>query len=100
MNIKMFMAASFCAYVRKMTTLEIMPLLSFSNEQIQQSFFNNVKSVADMMNIKLIINKQQSLGIDQELHTIEQDNAIIEQSRKEIENGVIDDWSVFMPIFK
>ena len=51
----MFMAACFCAYVRKMTILQILPLLDYSNAQISQNFFSNIKSAAEMMNTKLII---------------------------------------------
>jgi len=46
------MAACFCAYVRKMTQLQIMPLLDYSNAQISQNFFSSIKTAAEMMNTK------------------------------------------------
>ena len=44
----MFMACCFCAYVRKMDYLNIMPLISFSNEQIEETAINNVKTIAEI----------------------------------------------------
>lgn len=41
----MFMATCFCAYVRKMKELEILPQLSFSAEDVQEQNFQNVKTL-------------------------------------------------------
>jgi hypothetical protein len=97
------MAASFCAYVRKMTELQILPLLDFSNVQISQNFFDSIKSAADMMNTKLIIggNKNQISEFITRPRTVQEDDAITEQfrqqsSRQETIQG--EDWRIFMPI--
>ena len=39
----MFMSSCFCAYGRKMTELQILPLLDYSNVQISQNFFQSIK---------------------------------------------------------
>ena len=100
----MFMSACFCAYVRKMTELEILPLLSFSNVQISQDFFNSIKSAANMMNTKLIIqsdNKNQVSEFTTRPRTVQEDDAITQQfyqqeKTKETIQG--EDWRAFMPI--
>lgn len=48
----MFMASAFCAYVRKLTLLEIMPQLSFSCEQLENNLTNHVKLIANLSNPK------------------------------------------------
>lgn len=94
----MFMAACFCAYVRKMTELQILPLLDFSNAQISQNFFQNIKTVAEMMNTKLIIqednNKQANGFINKPIFAHEDENLT-----SRYQNVQEDDWRVFMPIF-
>jgi len=104
----MFMAASFCAYVRKMTMLEILPLLNYSNEQIQQNFFNVIKTAASMINTKLIIKEtqqKQSLGLSSQMDNVfirsaQEDELITLESHKKSERKDImeEDWSIYMPI--
>jgi len=95
----MFMAASFCAYVRKMTELQILPLLDYSNAQISQNFFSNIKSIADMMNTKLIINDQPSAN-PTKIMSVQEDEFITQQHSKKQTDNIIqgDDWRIFMPI--
>jgi len=42
----LFMAASFCAYVRQKTLMEILPLIEKSNDKLEKEFFNTVKELA------------------------------------------------------
>ena len=94
----MFMSVSFCAYVRRMTYLEIMPLLNFSNDQIQLNFFNSVKSVAEMMNTKLLIKDK----IDQTIYpnvTRQEDDKFNEEIQHSKDKILEDDWRVYMPMF-
>jgi hypothetical protein len=101
----MFMASCFCAYVRKMTELQILPLLDFSNAQISQNFFQSIKSAADMMNTKLIIqsdNKNQVSEFITRPKTVQEDEALTQQyqqdsSKQDTIQG--EDWRIFMPIF-
>lgn len=97
----MFMAASFCAYVRKMTELQILPLLDYSNVQISQNFFNSIKTAADMMNTKLIIgsDKDQISEFITRPRTAQEDEALTQQySQQKQENIQGDDWRIYMPI--
>ncbi|MDD4081908.1 MAG: hypothetical protein PHD05_00840 [Sphaerochaetaceae bacterium] len=92
----MFMAGSFCAYARKMTQLKILPLLNYSNDQLSQSFFNNIKTVAQMMNTKLIIQDVQH--IDRKIiKTAQEDEALTRQTHSQMELSE-NDWKIFMPI--
>lgn len=98
----MFMAASFCAYGRKMTELQILPLLDFSNAQISQNFFQSIKSTAEMMNTKLIIksdNKNQISEFIERPKTIQEDDALTQYYQTD-KKGTIqeEDWRIFMPI--
>jgi len=101
----MFMACCFCAYVRKMTQLQILPLLDFSNAQISQNFFQSIKSAADMMNTKLIIqsdNKNQVSEFITRPKTIQEDEALTQQYQQDtVKQDIIqgEDWRIFMPIF-
>jgi len=102
----MFMASCFCAYVRKMTQLQILPLLDFSNVQISQSFFENIKSAAEMMNTKLIIqsdNKNQVSEFITRPKTAQEDEALTQQLHNQVygkqDNQIqAEDWRMFMPI--
>ncbi len=102
----MFMAACFCAYVRKMTMLQILPLLDTSNVQIAQNFFNVIKTAADMMNTRLIIrgeSPEQSSALAVKPRTIEEDELLTQQFSQELRNkedNLIkgEDWRIFMPI--
>ena len=78
----MFMAACFCAYVRKMTQLQIAPLLEYSNVQISQNFFSSIKSTAELMNTKLIIqadNKNQISSFIDKPRTVQEDEMLTHQ---------------------
>ncbi len=44
----MFMASCFCAYVRKMKELEILPLLSFGGSDVSKSNFEAIKGLMEM----------------------------------------------------
>ena len=100
----MFMAASFCAYVRKMTYLETAPLLDYSNVQIAHNFFSSIKTAAEMMNTKLIISSQNSPfgNITNELKTANDDELLTQQNHEQVyhKNDRImeDDWRIYMPI--
>ena len=97
----MFMAASFCAYVRKMTVLEILPLLNFSNDQIQQNFFNSIKTAAEMMNTKLLISDSQKPGSfldNMVIRSVQEDNMITQEAHNKKDGIFGDDWRVYMPI--
>ncbi len=101
----MFMAASFCAYVKKMTALQILPLLDFSNVQIAHNFFTSIKSAADMMNTKLIIqseNKNQVSEFITRPRTVQEDEMLTQQYQQQIQkqdnNMTENDWRMFMPI--
>lgn len=99
----MFMAASFCAYVRHATTLEILPLLGVSNSQIQQNFFNTVKTAAEIMNTKLNItggSTPSSVGmfLDRPRTSLE-DTMLTNQYSEETQKINNDDWQVYMPVF-
>ena len=43
----MFMATCFCAYVRKMKELEILPLLSYGNKDANQSNFDAIRGLME-----------------------------------------------------
>lgn len=43
----MFMATCFCAYVRKMKELDILPLLSYGNTAAQESNFEAIKGLME-----------------------------------------------------
>ncbi len=95
----MFMAASFCAYTRKMTELQILPLLDYSNSQISQNFFQSIKSTAEMMNTKLIIKNDNNQSINEFIEapkTNDEDKALTEYYESNIIQG--EDWRIFMPI--
>lgn len=97
----MFMAACFCAYVRKMTQLQIAPLLNYSNEQITQNFFSNIKSVAELMNTKLILQNDSNKDIVTISKTANEDELLTQQSHyhhHDDNNDDNDNWRVFMPI--
>ncbi len=91
----MFMAASFCAYVRKMTALEILPLLGYTNEQIQKNFFDTISNLASMMNVKTLISQQESNVIQ-----MTQSDDLTVLSTDDSSNLSLDDqdWIVYMPI--
>jgi len=101
----MFMAACFCAYVRKMTQLQIMPLLDYSNAQISQNFFSSIKTAAEMMNTKLIIqadNKRQVNQIIEKPRTVQEDDMLTQQYQQQLKTNtgdtIVDDWRTLMPI--
>ncbi|MCK9439360.1 MAG: hypothetical protein WC188_03000 [Candidatus Caldatribacteriota bacterium] len=97
----MFMAASFCAYVRKMTELQILPLLNYTNSQISQNFFNNIQSVAQMMNTKVIIQQQVSNQSGKFIPKTPQEDELLTQQHTKENNTLItgDDWRIFIPVF-
>ena len=95
------MAASFCAYVRKMTELQILPLLDYSNAQISQNFFNSIKTAASLMNTKLIIqspNKNQVSEFITRPRTVKEDEALTQQFQKQDSIVKEDDWRIYMPV--
>jgi hypothetical protein len=91
----MFMAGCFCSYVRKMTELQILPLLDYSNQQISQSFFNNIQTAAQMMNTKLLI-KDNSAAPSAIVKTSVEEELLDKQIHSNKIQG--DDWRIFMPI--
>lgn len=87
-----------------MTELQILPLLDYSNVQISQNFFQSIKSAADMMNTKLIIqsdNKNQVSEFITRPKTVQEDEALTQQFQPNKDNNTIqgEDWRIFMPIF-
>ena len=93
----MFMSGSFCAYVRNRTYLDILPLLGQSNKQVQDSFFNSVKTAAEMMNVKLIIKDSQQK--ESGFMTMQEDNYRDEEAKHEKDKILDEDWRIFIPIF-
>ena len=81
-----------------------MPLLDFSNVQISQNFFQTIKSAADMMNTKLIIqsdNKNQVSEFITRPRTVQEDDALTQQFQQQNQQGsglTSEDWRIFMPI--
>jgi hypothetical protein len=51
------MASCFAAYVRKMKALEIMPLLDYSTEELQDKTYETIKEVAKINSLRETINK-------------------------------------------
>ena len=47
-----YMAMSFCAYVRRKTILEIMPLIDVTDRQASDYFYKQVKGIVQMSSIK------------------------------------------------
>jgi len=102
----MFMSSCFCAYGRKMTELQILPQLDYSNVQISQNFFNSIKSAADLMNTKLIIQSENKNQVSEFLdrpRTVQEDDALTQRFQQQVNNkqesGITtDDWKIFMPI--
>ena len=98
----MFMSAAFCAYVRHATTLEILPLLGVSNQQIQQQFFNVVKTAAEIMNTKVLIKDSNpnnvGMFVDRPRTTVE-DSMLSNQYQPEDQKINNDDWQIYMPVF-
>jgi len=95
----MFMAACFCAYVRKMTFIQIAPLLDYSNIEISQNFFSNIKSTAQMMNTKLLISPNEINKVN--IKTVNDDDLLTLHSNQQIKNKQLnfeEDWTMFMPI--
>lgn len=92
----MFMSGSFCAYVRNRTYLDILPLLGQSNKQVQDTFFNSVKTAAEMMNVKLIIknSQQQETGF----MSVQEDTYRDEDAKHESDKILDEDWRIFIPI--
>jgi hypothetical protein len=95
----MFMSAAFCAYVRKLTTLDILPQLNYSNAQLQQGFYNTIKTAAEMMNTKMLLNN--NLNFDNTLirSSKEDDQFSIQMNDKNKNKEEENDWRVYMPIF-
>ena len=95
----MFMAACFCAYVHNNKKLEILSKLDYTNEQLQQTFFKNVDTVAKMMNIKAIINQTEQSDFYGNIRTKSEDDSLLYhdlQSKKNESNEF--DWEMYMPI--
>ena len=97
----MFMAAAFCAYVRKLTSLDILPRLNYSNEQLQVGFYNTIKTAAEMMNTRLLINDADKRSNSSNLiRTAKEDEMITTQMYTDVKKDEEDnDWRIYMPIF-
>ena len=54
----MFMACCFTAYVRKMKELEIMPLLTYGNEQLADQKVDDFKTIAQLSSPKEFVKNQ------------------------------------------
>jgi len=66
-----FMAACFCAYTRKMKTLEILPLLSYSNDEVQKEYLNTMENLIEMSSGKKFMQKKE---LEEELFIIPEDH--------------------------
>lgn len=59
----LFMAACFCAFARKKQYMKIMPLVAFTNEELEEQYMNTVKDIAYLTDPKSILKHQK-----QQLH--------------------------------
>lgn len=55
----LFMASCFAAYVRSEKALEILPLIKFSNQEIQDNFMGNIKTIAGLSDPKAGLRRPQ-----------------------------------------
>ena len=93
----MFMAACFCAYVRNNKKYDILAKLDYTNEQLQQTFFQNVNTVAGMMNTRSIL-QTEGPGVVT-IRSKAEDDFIIQQDLKAKENELKEsDFDMYMPI--
>jgi len=87
----LFMATCFCAYVRLKKSIEILPLIEFSSEQIQDKMMDEVKIISDLMNPKKNIRKRDT------------SNAVIITGEEEFsmssDINEDDEAGIFMPFF-
>lgn len=83
----LFMAACFCAYVRKQRNLEIMPLLTYSNEDLNKQFQEEIAYVAKYSDPKTKI-KEDAMREEFLYDNESQQNKTIDS-----------DLEMFMPIF-
>ena len=61
----MFMASCFCAFTRKQKSLDIMPLLSFTSQDLNNQFLEEVKSVAKFSDPKTKLKEEYLVNTDQ-----------------------------------
>lgn len=61
----MFMAACFTAYARKTKYLELMPMVDYTSNQLQNNILKDVKLVAEMSSQKQFLNKEKSKIFEQ-----------------------------------
>lgn len=87
----LFMAACFCAYVRKSKELEILPQVQFSTRQLQDKYMDDIKFVSSLTNPKSIL-KQKYIE-KQMILTSEDDSQVILPYVED------DDAIAFFPIF-
>ena len=72
----MFMACCFCAYARKQKELDILPLLSYNSEELQEQQLNIMSSFIEMSNNKKLAN----IKINEEENIIVPENTESEES--------------------
>ena len=51
----LFMATCFCAFARKREFMKIMPLIAFTNEQLQNQYLNDIKDISQLSDPKSAI---------------------------------------------
>jgi hypothetical protein len=76
----LFMATCFCAYVRKLKNLEIMPLLEYSSEDLNKQFLEDISITAKYSDPKTKIKEDQlkeSSLINNENKTVDSDIAML-----------------------
>ena len=56
----LFMACCFCALARSKKAIEIMPLISFTNQELEQKMEGEIKELSQLMNPKININDNNS----------------------------------------
>ncbi len=93
----LFMAASFCAYVRKMKALEIMPLIKLGVETVQNTIFDTYKSFLEV--------KEKPSMIDDDLPQLYSESELeaitkIESQKLRNEKDIIDISGFFSPFFE
>lgn len=90
----LFMASSFCAYARKMKSMDILPIIKLGKETIQQQVYENLKAFVTT-NVGLY--KEEN---NQDITEFEIDNLIefeLERRNPQNKNGNIDEF--FSPFF-
>lgn len=56
----LFMAACFCAFARKKQYMKIMPLIAFTNDELEEQYVNTIKDIAQLSDPKSILKKDRT----------------------------------------